>query len=68
MDRWTATATVTTVQVRVIRWRCPDCDTYNKTVLWPNRPRRSYSDVEARCGKCHGTSRKLLTRGYTIDQ
>lgn len=63
---FTARARFARVEVPVVTWKCPDCGRENRTVLWPGSRRRSYDVIEARCGKCHGVSRKLIDKnGWT---
>jgi hypothetical protein len=68
--RWHAYATHTTETVHVYTWTCPDCTTVNHTRvnLESERTRHCYRGVEARCGKCHASKRRLTDKsGMTFD-
>jgi hypothetical protein len=60
-----AVATHSLHTLHVYTWTCPDCKTVNLTKVdlkdgkmqW-----REYYGIEARCGHCHGTKRKLTNK------
>jgi phage FluMu protein Com len=67
---WHVVATETTTTLHVYTWTCPDCKIVNRTKVDQNDDRRrcSFRGVEARCGHCHGTKRRLTDKaGWTFD-
>lgn len=69
-NRWHCFATHTTETIHVYTWTCPDCGTVNNTRVNTEADTRRFSfrGLEARCGHCHGNSRRLTDKaGWTFD-